>query len=241
MELITKAKTNFETHLKQNPYPGRGLVVGRAAGSGAWQIVYWIMGRSPNSQNRRFTAAPGGVLKTEPVDLSKVEDPSLIIYEAMLETDGRFIATNGDQTRTIHEALASGGSFVSALMTREREPDKPNYTPRISAMVSLKEGEPAISLNVLKANPADPRLTDRLFYFPAPPPAGLGLCLTTYMGDGAPLPSFTGEPLGTPLAATAEETCQSYWEALNPDNRISCAVKEITAPGVSRLVIQNRF
>jgi len=233
------ARETFKTHIAENAYPGRGVVVGRD-GSWGWVLVYWIMGRSDNSRNRRFTV-DGGVLRTEPVDLSKVEDPSLIIYEAMLERPGVQIVTNGDQTRTIHDALAAGGSFASALMTREREPDAPNYTPRISGMLYLSGEEPALHLAILKADRCDPSRSDRTFFRPSAPPAGLGYGLTTYMGDGNPLPSFTGDPLLLPCAGAADEILDAYWNALDDDNRISLAVKSVAADGTTaRLVVRNR-
>src|SRR4051812_45401361 len=129
MQATTIAEANFDRHLRRNPYPGRGLVVGRPAAEEAWLIVYWIMGRSAQSRNRRFVAE-AGTLRTEPVDPGAVADPSLIIYEAMLELPGIYLVSNGDQTRTLYEALRAGGSFDSALAQREREPDAPNYTPR---------------------------------------------------------------------------------------------------------------
>ncbi|MCP4039992.1 MAG: inosine monophosphate cyclohydrolase, partial [bacterium] len=149
------AKTNFESHIDRNPYPGRGLVVGRSSDDQAWLFIYFIMGRSAHSRNRRF-AQDGTTLRTEPVDMSMVEDPSLIIYEAMLEGDATHLVTNGDQTRTIYEALAKGGTFDAALATREREPDAPNYTPRISAILDLRDEPASFALSILKANRLDP-------------------------------------------------------------------------------------
>src|SRR5579884_1857013 len=105
------AARNFENHIRSNPYPGRGLVIGRSAYDASWLILYWIMGRSENSRNRRFVVEDGTTLKTEPVDSSLVSDPSLIIYEAMLELPALYLVSNGDQTRTLHDMLAAGGSF----------------------------------------------------------------------------------------------------------------------------------
>jgi hypothetical protein len=176
------------------------------------------------------------------VDLSKVKDPSLIIYEAMLELPKIYLVTNGDQTRTLYEALRKGGAFDEALKTREREPDAPNYTPRISGMVDLREEQPMVRLSVLKANPIDPEYTDRYTYCPAFPAAGCGFCITTYMGDGNPLPSFEADPVLLPCEGSAEDVLDTYWEALNADNRISLAVKQIPAQGgTSTLIIKNRF
>jgi len=235
------AQQTFVRHIQQNSYPGRGLVVGRSSDGEAWLIVYWIMGRSAHSQNRRFVAE-GTVLRTVPVDPSQVRDPSLIIYEGMLELPGIYLVSNGDQTRTIYEALCVGGTFDGALATREREPDPPNYTPRISAMLDARSNRASLSLSLLKASPVDPAYTDRYTYRPAPPPPGLGFGLTTYMGDGSPLPAFTGDPLLLPLEGTAQAILDTYWDALDANNRVALAVKRIPcSKDSSEILVCNRF
>ncbi len=237
MTIAALAEANFETHIRRNPYPGRGLVIGRSA-AGDWVLVYWVMGRSANSRNRRLTAA-GGVLRTEPIDAARIEKADLIIYEAMLELPGVYLVSNGDQTRTLHEALRAGGTFDEALRTREREPDAPNYTPRISGMLAPGDDVAPITLSILKANAADPARTDRFTYRPAPPPPGFGYGLTTYRGDGDPLPPFVGEPLWLPLPAAPAAIEQAYWDGLNAANRVALAVK-VVAGGGSRLRVRNR-
>lgn len=237
---VETAASNFDRHIRRNPYPGRGLVIGRSSDQGQWVQVYWIMGRSPNSQNRRFVAE-GGILRTEPVDVSKVEDPSLIIYEAMLELPGVYLVSNGDQTRTLYETLEASGSFDEAMATREREPDAPNYTPRISAALDVQTDPGAMTLSLLKANPIDKELTDRYTYRPATPPPGLGFALTTYIGDGNPLPSFEGDPVLLPCQGDPEAICDAYWDALDKDNRVALALKAIAPDGESRIIIRNRF
>ena len=229
--LLADARRNFEARLAANPYPGRGLVIGRLA-SGDWLQLYWIMGRSANSRNRRFAAA-GPELRTEPLDASRVEDPTNIIYEAMLEAPGLYIVSNGDHTRTVHDALISGGRFEDALAEREREDDAPNYTPRIMGLLDLREGSEAarVSLAILRANDADPMWTDRIFFQLAPPPRGLGYGLTTYATDGNPLPPFRGDPLWLPLAGDSDSVLDAYWSALDADNRIALAAKLIPTDG----------
>ncbi len=240
MQVAEIAQSNFARHLMQNPYPGRGLVLGRSADD-TWIMIYWIMGRSANSRNRRFVAE-GEVLRTEPVDASLVADPSLIIYEAMLELPGLYLVSNGDQTSTMREMLKAGGTFEDAMAKREREPDAPNFTPRISGMISVRGPSVATTLSILKANLLDPAQTDRYTYRPAIPLAGYGMGLTTYSGDGDPLPSFAGEPLLLPCKGTPEKILEQYWNALNADNRVSLAVKEISPrTGQSKIYIKNRF
>ncbi|MBA2679250.1 MAG: inosine monophosphate cyclohydrolase [Ktedonobacteraceae bacterium] len=237
--MTTIATANLDTHLRDNPYPGRGLIIGRSSSLDAWFIVYWIMGRSTQSRNRKFVAVDG-TLRTEPVDASLVTDPSLIIYDAMLELPDVYIVSNGDQTRSIYDELRTGGKFETALAKREHEPDAPHYTPRISGMLDFRSQEPAIALSILKANPLDPQRTDRFTYRPASPSAGFGVGLTTYNGDGSPLPSFQGDPLLLPLKGDSEEVLHTYWEALNAENRIALAVKQVPFHGgVSELKVLN--
>ena len=239
-DLVDRAESTFARHLAANPYPGRGLVLGRSSDGEAWLQLYWIMGRSPNSRNRVFVA-DGATLRTEPFDAAAVEDPSLILYEAMLEVGRAYLVSNGDQTRTIADALAQGGSFEAALATREREPDAPNFTPRISGLIDLRGGEPVFALSILKASRADTAQTDRISVRPAPPPPGLGRGLTTYQGDGSPLPSFEGEPLWLPLAGSPEAVLARYWDALDRENRVALALKRIPlGGGPSRLFVRNR-
>lgn len=228
------AASNFEGHLRRNSYPGRGVVIGRSD-EGGWLLIYWIMGRSANSRNRRFVAWPDGV-RTEPIDASRVTNPELIIYEPMLTLPGIHLVSNGDQTRTLATTLAAGGRFDQALLTREREPDAPNYTPRISGMLMPADSAAPITLSILKANLADPALTDRFTYRPAPPPPGYGYGLTTYQGDGSPLPSYTGDPLLLPCTGDAESILADYWDALDKENRVSLAVKWIAQSGSSILI-----
>jgi hypothetical protein len=235
------ANSTFETHLMQQSYPGRGLVVGRSEDATSWFILYWLMGRSEHSRNRRFVIE-GRTLRTEPVDPSLLVDPALIIYEAMLELPEIYLVSNGDQTRTLYETIEAGGTFEQALETREREPDAPNYTPRISAMLDLRSQAGVLALSILKANPANPELTDRTVFKPALPAPGLGVGLTTYQGNGSPLPSFRGDPLLLPCLGDAETLIETYWNALNAENRISLALKVIPVDGSgSRLLVKNRF
>jgi hypothetical protein len=241
MNARTVATTNFMVSLRDNPYPGRGLVIGRSSLEDAWLMIYWIMGRSASSRNRQFVVG-GGTLGTEPIDARLIENAHLLIYEAMLELPGIYLVSNGDHTRTIYEALQSGNTFDAALETREREPDAPHYTPRISGMLDLRQSPGSVTLSILKANPLDPEMTDRFTYRPALPQPGFGVGLTTYRGDSTPLPSFAGDPLLLPCDGSAEAVLDTYWNALNADNRVALAVKHISVTdGTSRILARNRF
>ncbi len=200
--------------LKTNPYPGRGIVAGRE------RIYYFIMGRSENSRNRIFVPTEDGI-RTEAYDPAKLRDPSLIIYHPVRRTEGALIVTNGDQTDTIRDA----GDFRKALLTREYEPDEPNYTPRISAI--LYDGG-AFELSILKRR--DGRCLREFFCYEGCS-EGQGWFLSTYQGDGSPLPSFAGEP----LAVTMPEP-EEVWQALNPDNKVSLYTN---VGGVVRLFNKN--
>lgn len=233
------ARENLQA-LAANPYPGRGLIVGMEESGNRLIQVYWIMGRSPNSRNRVFESE-GSLVRTAPADPAKVSDPSLIIYNAMMELDGVFVATNGDQTDTIIQAIVAGGNFRTALMTRRYEPDGPNWTPRISAICSLRYGVPRAALAILKKAPTSMGCERQFFHYDTLEP-GYGRCLTTYRGDGDPLPPFEGEPRVMPLAGGIEAIADSVWDALNADNRVSLAVKAIDlASRTSTIALRNKY
>ena len=234
-----RARQNLEA-LRANAYPGRGIVVGLDEAGESLVQVYWIMGRSANSRNRVFVVE-GGCLRTAPADPSKVADPTLIIYHAMAELPGRYIVTNGDQTDTVVQALRVGGDFRQALNTRQYEPDAPNFTPRISALCSLADGEPWAELAVLKRSAATNGCERHFFRYETFAP-GLGHAVTTYQGDGNPLPPFEGEPFTLPLDGDIEGVAESLWGALNKDNRVALAVKFIDlSSGASELGVLNRY
>ncbi len=240
-ELRVFAEQNFGRHIAANSYPGRGLVVGRLDGSGdsdIWVQVYWLMGRSEHSRNRRFVV--GGEddteLRTEARDPALVEDPTHIIYDAMLELPKLYFVSNGDHTHTIRDAIERSARLEDALAVREREDDAPNFTPRIAAMLDLR-GHGELAFAMLRANAADQALTDRIVWrLPFPPP-GLGYGITTYRHDGNPLPPFAGDPLWLPLSGSFQHIADMYWNALDPDNRIALAVKVIDAAG-SRIILR---
>lgn len=207
-----------------DPYVGRGIIVGTTP-SGKALIAYFIMGRSENSRNRVFEMREDG-LYTKAYDESKVADPSLIIYRAAGEYENNTVVTNGDQTDTIIDALAAGGTFESALSTREFEPDAPNFTPRISAMVTYGDGSFTYKMSILKSADAEGSGCVR-FFFNYPSKPGVGHFIHTYVGNGSPLPSFFGEPERIEIPDDAEKFTADLWEALDADNRISLYVSEV--------------
>ena len=217
---------NPETLISANPYPGRGIVLGQTPDGTRMVVAYFIMGRSPNSRNRVFERTEDGI-RTRAYDPSKVEDPSLIIYNPLRTVDGTLIVTNGDQTDTVRDALVAGRSFEDALETREFEPDAPNLTPRISGLL-LPDGR--YQLSILKSADAEGSACSR-FYFNYPPLAGVGHFLHTYNSDGDPLPSFTGEPRRVAIADDVEAFTQMMWEALDPDNRVALYVRSVSLTG----------
>jgi IMP cyclohydrolase len=225
MSIEAAAKANMDA-LRANVYPGRGIVIGQTPDAKHLVQVYWIMGRSENSRNRIFVAE-GDVVRTAPYDASKVEDPSLIIYNCVRTTGRAHIVSNGNQTDTILEALESGGTFEGALFTREFEPDDPNYTPRISGLIGLDDGLHAYKLSILKTIGNDPARGVRLFYNYAKAIPGIGHFVATYSGDGSPLPAFDGEPQPVEIAGDIDAVLDAYWAALNDDNKVSLLVKFI--------------
>ena len=223
------AKYDLRTLLSENTYPGRGIVIGKSADGKNALIAYFIMGRSENCRNRVFEAFEGG-MRTRAFDESKLTDPRLIIYNPYLRIGGTDIVTNGDQTNTVYDFLKVGRSFEEALTTREFEPDHPNYTPRISGMVTYADGDFAYKMSILKSRNGDPAVCERFFYHYLPT-AGIGHFIHTYKCDGNPIPSFYGEPEEVSLPNTAEELADLVWANLNADNKVSLFVRSVPLDG----------
>ena len=227
--------------LKNNEYPGRGIVIGRSADGTKAVTAYFIMGRSSNSRNRVFVTEGEGI-RTEAFDPSKLEDPSLIIYAPVRVLGGKTIVTNGDQTDTIYEGLQKGLSFEQTLRSREFEPDAPNYTPRISGIMQVENGAYHYAMSILKSSGGDPSCCIRNTYTYGNPKAGEGRFIHTYMHDGNPLPSFEGEPKQVAIEGEIDGFTDRIWNALNEANKVSLFVRFIdiaTGSCETRIVNKN--
>lgn len=228
---------NLNEYLANNEYPGRGIAIAKSPDGKQMFIGYWIMGRSANSRNRIF-AEQDGIVSTQPFDASKVRDPSLIIYPAIRKNNNHLIVTNGDQTDTIYDALTVGETFEDALAQRKFEPDGPNWTPRISGLISFADGSFSYKLSILKAANAEATACTRLFFCYEPIP-GVGHLIHTYDQDGSPLPSFSGEPKAVEIPENIDLFTKNLWNSLDEDNKISLYVRytdPISGQEASRMV-----
>lgn len=227
--------------LAGNTYPGRGIMIGKTPDGKKAVTAYFIMGRSANSRNRIFTEKNGEVF-TEPFDASKVEDPSLIIYAALRQFDNKLIVTNGDQTDTIYDGLQEGLNFHKALVSREFEPDKPNFTPRISGMLTFENNDFTYSMSILKSIDENGSACAR-YGFDYPSVNGLGHFIHTYVCDGNPMiPTFQGEPERVAMLDDIDEFTDKLWNALDSNNKISLYVRYVdldTLNTENRLVNKN--
>lgn len=218
---------SLEDKLKSNSYPGRGIVVGKSADSKYAVVAYFIMGRSVNSRNRVFVTDGDGI-RTQAFDPSKLTDPSLIIYSPVRVLGNYTIATNGDQTDTIYDGMKDGKTFEQSLRIRKFEPDEPNYTPRISTVINTADKDSfGFTISILKSNEGDPSSTQRFTYDYETPKSGEGFFIHTYMGDGNPLPTFSGEPEKVEISGSIDEFTDVIWNSLNEDNKVSLFVRYI--------------
>lgn len=232
---------SLEQELRENAYPGRGIVIGKSEDGMKAVVAYFIMGRSSNSRNRIFKSVEEGI-RTEAYDASKLEDPSLIIYAPVRVLGNDTIVTNGDQTDTVYEGMKNGLSFEQSLRCREFEPDAPNYTPRISGIIEVKQGQYSYAMSILKSNNGSPEACCRYFFSYGTPVAGEGHFIHTYMHDGNPLPSFEGEPKLVDISGTIDEFTDKVWKSLNEENKVSLFVRYIdivTGKYETRIVNKN--
>lgn len=233
----------FTDLLKENAYPGRGIMIGRSEDGEKAVTAYFIMGRSENSRNRIFVEDGEGI-RTEAFDPAKLEDPSLIIYAPVRVLGNKTIVTNGDQTDTIYEGMDSQQTFEQSLRTRQYEPDGPNYTPRISGIMHIEGGEFNYAMSILKSNNGNPDGNNRYTFAYENPAAGEGRFIHTYARNENPLPSFEGEPKWVEVGNDDIDTfAEKVWDALNEDNKVSLFVRYIdiaTGEYESRIINKNK-
>ncbi|MEI3438381.1 MAG: IMP cyclohydrolase [Blautia sp.] len=217
---------SLEQELKGNAYPGRGIVIGKSEDGKYAVTAYFIMGRSGNSRNRVFVTEGDGI-RTQAYDPSKLTDPSLIIYAPVRVLGKETIVTNGDQTDTVYDGISKGLTFEQSLRSREFEPDAPNYTPRISGMLTVENGRFDYQMSILKSNNGNPAACNRYTFSYENPVAGEGHFIHTYLCDGNPLPSFEGEPKLVAIQDNIEIFTELLWNSLNADNKVSLFVRYI--------------
>ena len=233
---------SLETELKENAYPGRGIVIGKSKDGTKAVTAYFIMGRSENSRNRVFVEDGEGI-RTQAFDPSKLTDPSLIIYAPVRVLGNKTIVTNGDQTDTIYEGMDRQLTFEQSLRSREFEPDGPNYTPRISGVMHIENGKYNYAMSILKSNNGNGAACNRYTFSYETPLAGEGRFIHTYMGDGSPLPSFEGEPAWVKISGDIDSFTDMLWNNLNEDNKVSLFVRFIdikTGKYETRIINKNK-
>lgn len=233
---------SLKTELSKTTYPGRGIVIGKS-GDGKYAVTaYFIMGRSENSRNRVFVQDGEGI-RTEAFDPSKLTDPSLIIYAPVRVLGNNTIVTNGDQTDTIYNLMNAEQTFEMSLRTRQFEPDAPNFTPRISGIMNVCNGNYNFQMSILKSDNGRPESNCRYTFFYDNPKAGEGRFIHTYMGDGNPLPSFEGEPTWVDIEGDIDQFTDLVWNSLNPDNKVSLFTRFIDIKSgsyESRIINKNK-
>ncbi|MCI8732804.1 MAG: inosine monophosphate cyclohydrolase [Clostridia bacterium] len=233
-------KDDVRTLIEGNSYVGRGIIIGKSEDGTKACFAYFIMGRSVNSRNRIFVEK-GDEVVIYPFDESKVEDPSLIIYSPVRKIGNHVIVTNGNQTDTVYDAVKTGGTFSAALATREFEPDGPNFTPRISGMLTFEDNDFTYEMSILKS--IDEQGSDCCRYtYSYPSKAGLGHFIHTYICDGNPIPTFCGEPERVSIPNDIDEFKSEIWNSLDSENKISLYVRYIdlnTGEAQNRMINKN--
>ncbi len=233
---------DIATLLRENAYPGRGIILGKTPDGKNAVIAYFIMGRSVNSRNRVFEATADGI-RTKAFDESKLSDPHLIIYSPVRVLGNKTIVTNGDQTDTIYDHMDRQETFEQSLRTREYEDDAPNYTPRISGIVHMEDDSFNYAMSILKSADGNPDSVHRFTFSYNNPLCGEGHFIHTYMGDGNPLPSFEGEPEKIATVDNIDAFTDMLWNSLNEDNKVSLFVRYInveTKQATDRIVNKNQ-
>jgi IMP cyclohydrolase len=223
--------------LKLNPYPGRGIILSLDA-TGRYAIqVYWITARSAGSKNR-ILVIQGDDVRTQPFDEAERSDDPNIWYRAIARAGDRHVVSNGVQTDTIVDHLASDRSFEDAVGTTSYETDAPNFTPRIAAMTDLSSSRPEIAFGMASRAP-DSTTIHNLYNYQAEP--AMGYCFHTYAGDGNPVPAYAGRPYEIDLPGTPDDIASDVWRLLPVEKRVALAIKviDVETKQVVSLTVQN--
>jgi IMP cyclohydrolase len=240
MDTPTTARRNL-ARLSQNPYPGRGIVLGLNSAGTHFLQIYWVMGRSASSRNRAMVV-DGDTIRLQPVNPDPLQDQRLLIYTAMKNVGAAHIVTNGDHTETIAQHLSASGSFVSALLSREHEPDDPHFTARISGLIELGSAGPKIAASKISSDSTNSNRSVHCFYTYTGFEPGTGICLHTYAGNDNPLPPFDSDPYLVSLGKAPEEVADAFWSTLNSENRVALAVKAVECEtGFFCLAVRNQI
>ena len=253
--LAELAQRNLAERIAANPYPGRGIVAGRLAG-GDWLMLYWIMGRSANSRNRRFTVEPNGVLRTAPPPPGGARGPDQRDLPRHVRTPRRRPRRRprspGRQPRSIHHherrpyRYARRDTFhrrhgagrpqrpASAKTTR------PHYTPPESPPSWTSAAPPTASRSNYRSPSSAPTRST-----PKPPTASSGAspnppnntatASTPTPQTATPSPPSKATRTWFPLAGTPREIATAYWNHLDQDNRIALAAKQIKPDSQSEI------
>ncbi len=239
---IKEAEKNFRMFMEKN-YWGRGTILTRIS-SNLLATIYFLMGRSIPSQDRKFCYDDTkGTLWTEAIDPTKVVNPDLLIYKAIMQVGGYHLVSNGQQTEAVETGFFINKDFLTVLGDEKwkYENDMPHYTPRIFGRINLTEDIPTADLVIAKKDPASMDCI-RYHYFFKELREGYGIVLTTYDGDGDPLPSFSkDEPYFIPLFKDEESILEYVWSLLNKKYRVSIGIKFIdTTTGISWIKVINK-
>jgi IMP cyclohydrolase len=247
-------------------YSGRGITAGMTARENVF-VGYSLTGRSPASQARRLVkkplpdGLPGFAIETEPTNQQELEkgNPALLIYPAIIVLGDTVLASNGAQTRLLLESAKtisgeSGGGGVMMLLRdafkapcmvggidiTTYEPDGPNFTPRISAIVIGRQA----GFHSVRCEHEGKR--EAYYLFDLKP--GKGAVITTYEGGNEkPLLPFAREPAGVTVESdSAPAIASCLYDATRggreagDDFRVAVAVVILKGKGNAETAILNR-
>ncbi len=226
-------------------YPGRVIIIGKNPG-GDDVIMYAITGRSPSSQARRLEIDEENkniFVKPTDEEILKTGQPDLLVYSAIMYANG-VVVGNGKQTGDINNCIDREKAPVDVLLNGQLswdyEPDKPNYTPRISGCITNK----GAALSITK-RAEDGAVIKHYFDIPMVP--GKGKMIATYTGvNEKPLPSYTGEPIDVEITSSNADACVDVmYKAVGPaegqpDFRVVTACIYTDAEGNVAANVKNR-
>lgn len=223
-------------------YPGCGIIAGRSADGLSAVVAYFIMGRSPLTKNRMFVEDGGGV-RIAPFRKELMRDEALLVYSPVLAFENKILIGNGPHTENVFQNLASGRTFEESLSSLSYIPDAPNFTPRLTGLVTTDGEGFNLKMSLVKSMDPYGSSLGRYVYEYENVPAGTGYYLHTCAFDANPLPAFSGEPIQVSVNGSIFDIVADVWENMNAENKVSLWVRCVdlkSHKSMSRIINKNR-
>lgn len=212
--------------IRQNQYPGTGIVAGLSSDGGSIITVFYSCAFGKEEKNRALVEDGGGVLLKSVNDLSDSEGGN-VLYQPVLTFENKILMGNGAHTEQVFDLLTAGKSFTSAVKDLNCLDDAPLFTPRITGLADIVDGRPAFDMSVIRCAEADGSGIVRGSFSYRDVKPGSGFYIYGFSYGTTPDEAFTGEPIRIEMGISIFDVVADVWENLRADARVSMWARSV--------------